>query len=101
MFSYSLDHKGLCGLIFAIGLFSCVSCNAERGGVYSNGGGYERGNDYNNDNNVNRNAGEWADPVVVTGVPNTGYLNADYPPSCTNVQQCDSNGNCVQSQSCN
>ena len=86
-------------LIVVLGVFSCTSCYAERGGDvrgYSNGahgndnnfnnGNYYRGDDYHGSN--------WGVPAVVIGVPGS---NA---PTCSTVQQCDSDGNCTQSQVC-
>ena len=104
MYTKMFGHKKSFALIFALGLFSCTACNAERGGDvrgYSNGihddnNNYDHGTNYNNSNNGNyyHGGGDWGAPAVVIGVPGS---NA---PTCSTVQQCDSDGNCTQSQVC-
>ena len=105
MFSFAKCHIGLCALIFVIGFFSCVDSNAARGGGgFGNASGndrpdnYDRGNDYNN---RNRDINDNGVSAVIIGDPGDGYLDASNPTSCSSTQQCDSYGNCTQTQVCN
>jgi hypothetical protein len=107
MKSQPFVHRGLYSLIVSIGLFTYIASDAVHAGRA--GGGFNRGGDLNHnvDNNnrpneYNRNIdnhnGEWVAPGTVV-VPATGYDNNSS--SCSTVQQCSSDGNCVQSQVCN
>lgn len=103
METYGKTHKYLCGFIFAICLLSCAVCDAMRGGgggVHRGGDNFNRGGDLNrgdfNHRDYNRDNWDNAGAVVV---PEGGYVTS--PGSCSTVQQCDSDGNCVQNQVCN
>ena len=109
---YLKTHTGLCGLILILGLLTCAVGNAMhgggggggRGGDFNRDGDYNRGGDYNRDGDNNRGGyrdGVYYDngadgPGVVVGVP-----EGESSSTCSTVQQCDDDGNCVQSQVCN
>ena len=85
-------------LLLVIGLLSTSVSYAGRGGMGV--GNYDHPADVNNRpdynhvdvNNVNGlNNRVWIDP-------NAAYIN---PTVCSTQQQCDDNGNCVQSEVCN
>ena len=104
MRSYTMNRKGFCAFIFAIGLFSCVTCHADRGGGGGafNNGGYDHNDTYNNNGNFNNdNHDGYYEGGVEVGAPGAVYLVPSSPTTCSTVQQCDSDGNCMQNQVCN
>ncbi|KTD55466.1 hypothetical protein [Legionella quateirensis] len=113
MSSSRLNYPISRAVIFAIGLFASMICFGDHfgGGFHTNigNGGWNHPdyNYHNDDVNVgNYHPGNgWVAPVYVapTYVAPTYIINNsddDDDSDCQTVQQCDSNGNCVQSQSC-
>lgn len=111
---YFKTHKCLCGLMLMFGLLTCAAGIAGhggggRGGDFNRGGDENRGGDYNRGGYDNRGRYDnrsgyrdgvyydngFAGPGVVVGVPD------DEASSCSTVQQCNDDGNCVQTQVCN
>ncbi len=95
-------HRMVSILILSISLFTFADCFAARGGGRA-GGDFDRGVD--NNNRINNDIlnddyhnGYWGVPGAVV-VPSGGYNNN--PSSCSTIQQCSSDGNCVQTQVCN
>lgn len=91
--------------MLVLGLLTCVSGFAMRGGGgEGRGGDFNRGGDYYRGNDDYRGGyrdgvyydNRVADPAVVVAVP-----EGEVSESCSSVQQCDNDGNCVQSQVCN
>ena len=104
MRSYMMNHKKSCALILAIGLFSCVACHADRGGGgYENGGGFQHNDNYNNGGSDYNDENHDIDynSSVGFGAPGIEYVAPATSTNCSTVQQCDSNGNCIESQVCN
>ena len=96
MFPFTRNKS--CAMLLALGVLSNSACFAGRGGIGV--GGYDRPTVFNNDTNYNHidnnnlngaNNRVWIDPNAV-------YAN---PTVCSTQQQCDDNGNCVQSEICN
>lgn len=69
--------------------------NFNRGGDFNRGADYNRGPDYNRDDYRNGAYYDngWVAPAVV---PEGGYSSP-----CSTVQQCNDQGDCVQTQVCN
>lgn len=103
MSSSNIGYSRNCILFMAIISFSCSTCFAERGGgFHQNNGdhqndGYHQNNEYNyvapNAGNYHQDNGAWVAPVVIDPAVNDT--------DCQTVQQCDSDGNCIESQNCN
>lgn len=97
---YKITRRCSYVAVLITSLLACMVCHAERGG-----GGYHAGGEINRGNvNDNRNGyynndyrDGYRDNGVVVGVPVDGDVGA----TCQTVQQCDSNGNCTETQSCN
>ena len=104
MGSYSLIRKFSYGAILITSLLACAVSNAGRGvgggGAYHGGVDNNYHGDYNNRND-NYNRGIEGSSGVIIGAPIGGDIEPAYPDSCQTVQQCDSDGNCVQTQNCN
>ncbi|MCX7117473.1 MAG: hypothetical protein NTW94_06165 [Legionellales bacterium] len=106
MRSHLMNHKLACLFIFLLSLLTCSVGNAWRGGGggdFHGGGGYNHGayNYHGGDNYHNNDyyhGGNYYGGAAVVGVP---IIGGYYGSSCSNVQQCDQNGNCVQQQVCN
>ena len=81
-----------------VNVYKLLTCDGGGGGGdYNRGENYNRG-DYNQRDNDRDNYNDvWVNPGVV--VPNGGYSTS--PGECSVVQQCDSYGNCSQTQVCN
>ncbi|AMQ28142.1 TPA: hypothetical protein KKX32_002967 [Legionella pneumophila] len=95
----SISRAAIC----VIALFASMICAAAHfvGGIHTNAGyvGWYHPDYYNHDvigvGNYHPGYG-WVAPVYATPtyiIGNTGY-------DCQTVQQCDSEGNCIQSQNC-
>ena len=86
------------GLILVIGLISSTASFAGRGGMGV--GNYDHPAELNNRPDYNR-----VDTNNINGVNNRVWIdpNAAYisPTVCSTQQQCDDNGNCVESEVCN
>jgi hypothetical protein len=97
-------------VVFGVSLFTSVICFADHfgGGFHpnvGNGGWNHPDYNYHDDVNVgNYHPGNgWIAPVYVAPayVAPTYIVNdSDDDSDCQSVQQCDSNGNCIQTQSC-
>ena len=97
-------------VVFGIGLLlSSLGFAAHVGGFHPNvGNGGWNHPDYNYHNNTNvgnyHPGNGWIAPAYVAPayVAPTYIINGtDDNYNCQSVQQCDSNGNCIQTQSCN
>lgn len=93
-------------VVFGVSLFTSVICFADHfgGGFHPNvgNGGWNHPdyNYHNGDINVgNYHPGNgWIAPAYVA--PTYIINNSDDDSDCQSTQQCDSNGNCIQTQNC-
>ncbi|MCX7117023.1 MAG: hypothetical protein NTW94_03795 [Legionellales bacterium] len=123
MRTYLKKHKYSCTILFLISLLSCSVGNAWRGGGggfhgggfhgggfnhggyayhghgYYHGGGYYRGGHYYNGY---YNGGNWYGGAAIVGgaLLAAPLIGGYYGQSCSYVQHCYANGNCVQQQVC-
>ena len=106
-------------LLILLTTLSSTICLAERGitGGFHGAGGFHNGglngngavhNGYHNDNyhgaGVYHHNNNYVGPAVGNYYPGAGWGAAAVvvnPNACQSIQQCDSNGNCVQTQECN
>ncbi|AMP89480.1 hypothetical protein [Legionella pneumophila] len=95
-------------VIFIIALFASMICAGAHfvGGIHTNAGyvGWYHPDSYHNDviNVGNYHPGYgWVAPVYATPAYFTPtYIINDVGYNCQTVQQCDSDGNCIQTQNC-
>ena len=100
MRSTTVIHKFSCTVLLIISLLACTVGNAGHGGGY-HGGNIDNRNDDNNRNYNHDDRGVEGSSAVIIGAPIGGDVEPAYPYSCQSVQQCDSDGNCIQTQNCN
>ncbi|WP_035918710.1 hypothetical protein [Legionella fairfieldensis] len=106
MASYWSRSKLFCTLLLTLGIGT--SCYAWHGGGFRGGfhGGHYHGGYYGGGYYGKGGWGRVA-PGVIVGAPyyyNPGYYSPryyNYQPSCQIIQQCYSDGGCIQTQVCN
>ncbi len=104
---FVLNHSAFRIVIFGVSLFASAFCFAAHIGGVSDphpNAGYGGWNhpDYNYHNNVDNyhpGAPVYVAPTYVA--PGIIINDSDDGYNCQSIQQCDSNGNCIQTQNCN
>lgn len=101
-----ISHKGLCALLFILGLGLSTTGNAWHGGYhgggYYRGGGYYHGHGYYGHGYYGRgyygNSGwGWGGSPMIVG----GYLGLAHPYSCVRERICYRDGHCALQRFCN